>query len=443
MSASLPDNVKKYLTKYGAKTWKISIKENINFDYIIVVPTIAEYENIIRLLNSLSENNFKNNYRVALVFVVNNSISSPEEVKADNEKTIELLKAILNNNSSFHPVIEKFSSSGIVPAFVDASSDGLELPEKTAGVGLARKTGMDLSLELFDYSNTGKKIIICLDADCTVKKNYLNEIINFFNKNSLNIAIIDYEHPLPEDEESKRAIICYEIFLRYYELGLKYAGSKYAFQAVGSTMVCDYEAYIKVEGMNKRKAGEDFYFLEKLAKNYKIEKINSTKVFPSARPSWRVPFGTGQRINRFLSKTQNEYLLYNPECFNILKRWLEVFQSDNVFSGKDYLLKSKEIHPEFFCFLEKQNFEDDWDKILLNSKDDYQITLQKHRWFDGFRTFKLIHHLRDTAFPLINMFDALDNIFNQCNLPPINNRGKDIPDISMQLEYLQALKKYS
>ncbi len=439
MNSSLPDNVKKYLAKYGTKTWKISIKENLKFDCVIVVPAIAEYENITRLLSSLSENNFNRKYKVALVFVVNNLISSTEEVKTDNQKTIELLKAIQNNNSSFHQVVEKFNSLGITLGFVDASSKGLELNEKTGGVGLARKTGMDLALELFDYSNPGKKLIVCLDADCTVENNYLNEIINFFNSNNFNAAIINYEHTLPDDEESKRAIICYEIFLRYYELGLRYAASEYAFQAVGSTMVCDHEAYIKVEGMNKRKAGEDFYFLEKLAKNCKIEKITSTKVYPSARPSWRVPFGTGQRINRFLSKTQNEYLLYNPESFNILKRWLDVFKSDKNFSGKDYLLKSKEIHPELFNFLQQQNFEIDWDKILINSKDNFQINIQKHRWFDGFRTFKLIHHLRDTAFPLINMFDALDSLFKLNNIFPIM-RVEDIPEIPLQFKYLQTLR---
>ncbi len=298
------------------------------------------------------------------------------------------------------------------------------MPEKTGGVGLARKIGMDLALTIFDYSKPGKKIIICLDADCIIEKNYIEEIITSFNTKNINSAVINYEHQLPDDEESQRAIICYEIFLRYYEFGLKYAGSDYYFQAIGSTIVCDHEAYIKVEGMNKKKAAEDFYFLEKLIKNYEIQRIKSTKVFPSGRPSWRVPFGTGQRISRYLSKAQNEYLLYDPESFTILKKWLELFNNKDIFLTKDYLQKAKEIHPELFYFLSRQNFEKDWEKISANSKDEKHLHSQKIKWFDGFRTLKFIHHLRDTVFPQINMFDALDTLFKRLNLSSINERKK-------------------
>ena len=90
-------------------------------------------------------------------------------------------------------------------------------------------------------------------------------------------------------------------------------------------MLCTPEAYVKVEGMNKRKAAEDFYFLEKLAKIYPIGEIKSTSVHPSKRGSWRVPFGTGRSVDRYLSNTRDEYLLYDPKSFMILKTWLEVF----------------------------------------------------------------------------------------------------------------------
>ena len=440
MKSTLPENVQKYLDKYGCKGWKLVIEPQKQFDCVIVVPAIAEYNNIITLLNSLSGNEFNKNQRIAVIFVINSIDISSQEVKTENQKTLELLKEIQNKNSSYHPIVKKINSTDLTIGFTDATSDGKEMPEKTGGVGLARKIGMDIALTVFDYSNLGKKIIICLDADCTVEKNYIEEIITSFNTKNINAGVINYEHPLPDDEKSQRAIICYEIFLRYYELGLKYAGSDYYFQAIGSTIVCDHEAYIKVEGMNKKKAAEDFYFLEKIIKNYKIERILSTKVFPAGRPSWRVPFGTGERINRFLSKSQNEYLLYDPESFTILKKWLELFNNNDTFSTKDYLQKAKEIQPELYNFLSQQNFEKDWEKISANSKDEKHLHSQKIKWFDGFRTLKFIHHLRDTTFPQINMFDALDIILKRFNLPFINERTKDIPEIPIQLKYLQILR---
>ena len=442
MNTDLPNNVQKYLSKYGSAKWKIETKRNEKYDCAIVVPAVAEYKNIIALLNSLAENVFSKSYKVVTIFVINNVTSSSEEVKVDNQKALKLLKAILNNDSSYHPVVQKFNSSGLFIGFIDASSEDRELPEKTGGVGHARKIGIDLALTVFDYSEEGKKILICLDADCTVEKNYIEEIVNHFNASKMNVAVINYEHSLSGDDDNVKAIICYEIFLRYYELGLRYAGSQYAFQPVGSAMACDYEAYIKIEGMNKQKAAEDFYFLEKLAKHYKINKINSTKVYPSARKSWRVPFGTGQRINRFHSKSQNEYLLYDPESFNILKKWLKLFHSEKNFTGKDYLQEATKINSELCNFLAGQNFKEDCDKILTNSKNDRQLKIQKLRWFDGFRTLKLIHHLRDTAFPLINMFDALDILFKYSYLPAIGERDNNIPTISIQKKYLQTLRNF-
>lgn len=437
----LPDNVQKYLSKYGNEKWKIQRKGNLKYDAAIVIPAIAEYSNLIPLLDSLTKNNFNNSYDVLVILVVNNLISSSPEVKKDNQKTLSFLKAFISNDTSFHPLISKINSSGFSLGFIDAASAGLEMPEKTGGVGLARKIGMDLALTIFDCSKPNKKILICLDADCMIEKNYIHEIITSFNNFNMNVAVINYEHPLPEDDESLKAIICYEIFLRYYELGLRYADSHYAFQAVGSAMTCDYEAYIKVEGMNKQKAAEDFYFLEKLAKHYTINKINSTTVYPSARKSWRVPFGTGQRINRFFSKTQNEYLLYNPASFKILRKWLEIYNSDKPFTGEEYLHEASKISPELCNFLIEQNLIEDWNKILSNSKDNRQRKLQKQRWFDGFKTLKLIHYLRDTKFPLMDMFDALDILLNLFGLPEIKRR-ESIPGIDIQKKYLQTLRKF-
>lgn len=442
MNSNLPDKVQKYLSKYSNTKWKLEFIKNQKYDCAIIVPATEEFKNIITLLNSLAENEFDKSFKVLVIIVVNNSVLSLEEVKKDNQKTLKLLQSILYNDSSCNQIVNTFSSSGLSIGFIDASSEGNELPFKTAGVGFARKIGMDLALTIFDYSKEGKKILVCLDADCTVKKNHICEIISSFNASNINVAVINYEHPFPEEEENINAITCYEIFLRYYELGLTYANSEYAFQTVGSAMACDYEAYIKIEGMNKQKAAEDFYFLEKMAKHYNINKINSTTVYPSARKSWRVPFGTGQRMNRFFAKSQNEYLLYNPESFTILKQWLELFHSGKNFPGGDYLQMANDIHPELCNFLSEQNFQNDWNGILLNSKVERQIKIQKHRWFDGFRILKLIHHLRDTAFPLINMFDALDTLFQNFNIPAIKGRENHIPSINVQKQYLQTLRNF-
>ena len=71
-----------------------------------------------------------------LLIVVNNSVSSSEEVKLDNQTTLTYLRNL---------------QSKINISFIDAASAGKEMDDKNGGVGLARKIGMDLALTKFDY----------------------------------------------------------------------------------------------------------------------------------------------------------------------------------------------------------------------------------------------------------------------------------------------------
>src|SRR5207244_2084823 len=57
------------------------------------------------------------------------------------------------------------------------------LPKKHAGVGLARKIVMDEAAWRFSTINKDTGVIVCLDADCMVGKNYLSGIENHFQKN--------------------------------------------------------------------------------------------------------------------------------------------------------------------------------------------------------------------------------------------------------------------
>ena len=438
----LPEPVEKYLKKYSTGNWKLESRFKNKFDNVIVVPVIAEYNNLRKLLASLLKNDNKHFKRTAIIIVVNNLPDSSDEVKNDNSETLIFLKTLRSNPNRDESLGVQFGKSDLSIGFIDASSTGLEMPKKIGGVGLARKIGMDETLKIFDYSSPAKKIIICLDADCSVVSNYLTAVVDEFNSRNLSGAVVNFEHKIEEDSATTPAIICYEIFQRYYVLGLKYANSPFAFHTIGSTMLCDYESYIKVEGMNKKKAAEDFYFLEKLAKNLRVENITSTIVYPSSRSSWRVPFGTGQRVERFLSDKQNEYLLYNPLTFDILKKWLEVFNSDRPKTSNEYLASAKNIHTELCNFLTEQNFSNDWNKILSNSKTLEQLSKQKQKWFDGFRTLKLIHYLRDKAFPQIDMFEALNGIFKRVG---INEDffwfEKSIPNLDVQKKYLKLLRE--
>lgn len=433
----LPTQVRKYLENNSSIRYDVGSIIKKLFNNIIVIPVLAEYENIKSLLISLSNNDKKYFSNTLILFVINNIYSAPPEIKENNIETIRYLNNLLGSDSS-----KETSQSDLSIAFIDAASPGKEMDDKNGGVGFARKIGMDAALNYFDYKNPEKKLLICLDADCTVASNYLTEVVDSFKQNSIKSAVINYKHNILGNDDITAAIVCYELYLRYYLLGLTFAGAHYAFHTIGSTMVCDFESYIKVGGMNKLKAAEDFYFLEKLSKITDIYTIKKTCVYPSSRPSFRVPFGTGQRVKRFLSGVKNEYLLYDPESFVVLKKWLKLYNEYHNDDFNTFMNQAKAIDRNLSEFLHKQKFEYFWKRIYSQSLNKEQICKQKKYWFDLFRTLKLIHYLRDTAYPLTNMFEAIDKLLKMSGIGhKLNQKKLQLPDLDIQKEYLLLLRK--
>lgn len=404
MPDKYPKNVNDYLRDKAFKGWELEWNFKSDIENVVVVPANCEYGNIKNLLSSLLKNDPSQLQKTMIIFVINHSILSNSEIKEDNKKSLIMLREIIKRDTN-DPFVKDIISSSLNIGLIDAATEGKEFTEKEAGVGLARKIGMDKALEVFDYKINFKKIIICLDADCTVKNNYLSEINKYFNDFNLSAATVEFEHNL-----SVTGILAYEIFLRHYVIGLKYAQSPYAFHTIGSTIVVGHDAYIRAGGMNTKPAAEDFYFLQKLAKLYSIATIDSTVVKPSPRESWRVPFGTGRSMMDYNSD-KKDILVYDPDEYLILKDWLNLLNSDLVLNTDIVLKEAKKIHTELFNFLEMKDFQKDWDKILSNSKSEKQLNYQRKNWFDAFKTFKLMHHLRDTTFPMMDIKTGTKKLF--------------------------------
>lgn len=178
------------------------------------------------------------------------------------------------------------------------------LPRKHAGVGLARQIGMDeAAFRLMSVSNPNG-VIACFDADSACEPNYLSELHRLWQQfPKTHACSVRYEHPLQGSEyppEVYNGIAAYELHLRYYNQASRFVGFPFAYHTVGSSMAVCAEAYIRFGGMNRHQAGEDFYFLQKIIPHGRFHELNSTCVYPSPRPSNRVPFGTGRAMSKLL-----------------------------------------------------------------------------------------------------------------------------------------------
>ena len=156
------NNIQSYLKKRGVNgPWEIALELSRKFNYAVVIPAYGEPEYLPTTLLSINENNPSLLKNTLVVVVINNAENSPEEICRENQHCLDLL-----NSSDYH------YSLGIVDAF----SKGLELSQKHAGVGLARKIGMDLALS---HLASQDSLIFCTDADTSVSKDYLQRVIHF------------------------------------------------------------------------------------------------------------------------------------------------------------------------------------------------------------------------------------------------------------------------
>jgi hypothetical protein len=151
--------------------------------------------------------------------------------------------------------------------------------------------------------------------------------------------------------------------------------------------------------MNRRRAGEDFYFLQSLAKTSGVEQVKGTAVYPSPRRSSRVPFGTGRAMGMMLDKEPGAIRFYRPECYFLLKTWLKIAMDGCVTRDCDPFEKGGACSEPLGDFLEEQGFESVWKGFLEQHSTAEALKSAFHGWFDAFRTMKLFHYLAEREYP--------------------------------------------
>jgi len=379
----------KYLKK-NSSVYKLNAIDNKalsrRYSTIAVIPVFSEFQYLPDALQSISNALKKEkNETVLIILVINNpekKYCSPAKF-ADNQQTLKWLRS---------GEIPKPLQSSI--AWIDASSSGKEI-KKGSGVGAARKTGMDAALLLCDWNSD--PLLLCLDGDTIVEDNYFAAVRGFFRENPAKFAaVVDFYHQTGATTEEEKAIRLYESYMVDYVEKLRDSQSPYAYHAIGSTITCRAEGYIKAGGMRPKEAGEDFYFLQalrKLSPDAEIGEIKKTLLHPSARASDRVPFGTGARIIELLSDSTTQFpgrYLYNSNIFDDLKILLNSVNNGTFLQSGT--LSYDSLPDSIIAFLDSCEFRKVWPKIEANTPNDPKKRQWAfHTWFDAFRTLKFIH----------------------------------------------------
>ena len=390
----------------------------IAYEHCLVIPARDEnWHEIQQVWRNLTA-------RIVVILIVN---TSDED---DHETERLLTDAISSHQLSCGNLYLSRLSSSIDCLIVDRVSKNW-IFKQTEGVGLARKIGADIALSMISSGLVTNPFINNTDADAQLPSDYFDASQqNTASDKKIAAIVRPFRHVLRSDqalstgEETSmkdapyqaqiqaqtqakvraqvqaqvRAMLLYEISLYYYVNRLKHANSPYAFHTVGSTITVNAKDYALVRGTPKRLAGEDFYLLNKLAKTGLVLSASSAPIELDARVSHRTPFGTGSSIDRIqcLSNPIEENLYYQPAIFELLKALLArlplIWDENKVAHTfrHDDLLANWGAETGAFDEIGKQ-------KHRLKSRQVFVKFLRD--WFDGFRTLKFVHYMRDKHYP--------------------------------------------
>jgi len=387
--------------------------------------------------------------RILVLLLVNEHPASCENYCQQNQQTLhELIKGGARSLAS-SPPIWLATGKGPTDLIIIDRTLRWRFPDKQ-GVGLARKIIADVGLSLWYAKKLRRKWLHNTDGDAYLPCDYFLQAEAHKNDPHCKALLYQYQH-IPDNKTNDQdlhwqAAQQYEIWLRYYEMGLAYAGSPYAFPTIGSTITMDAESYQSVHGFPRRSAGEDFYMLNKLAKTGKVQVLGGNPILLTDRPSMRVPFGTGQGTAKIQNLIQNreQFNVYHPSVFHglkvVLQTALESLQTAQVRDFCEILRKQTAIHAPSLLddscqelWLEavrKFGFIQACSTASKQARDQEGIRRQFHVWFDGFRTLKWIHLLRDQFFGSLELKLALAN----AEFIPPNYRG----DLLQHLRLMQT-----
>ena len=396
-------SIAKYLDRYAEPEAAFGQRLERHTDHILVIPakneTSSFLDGIYPALKAVNDRG----QRTLCIVVVNATVDAPAHVHISNSNLLQTLKVdgrTIPLHNRDEPPCWYAMASGFDLVLIDRNSQGWRLPPRE-GVGLARKIGCDIALSHLHASGNPAQLIHMSDCDVRLPPDYFDiaappssaAIVYRFNHEPCGDYIIDEAHAR------------YETYLRYYVLGLRYAGSPYAFHSIGSCIAAAPASYAGVRGVPKRQAGEDFYLLNKLAKFGPIHTATTSAIAIRARASLRVPFGTG-RATHEIGKDLGAYTIYTPRLFDLLKAWLEALTAfddasprtafDAVYQHARTTLGTADLHRLRTALLAIAAPK----ALRAAATHSSSVKVRRkwaHDWFDGFRTMKFLHALRETG----------------------------------------------
>ena len=358
-------------------TEQISVFENKS-SLFVTIPCFDEPD-LIRSLESLGACS-PPSCDVTVIVVVNSSDRTTPQVLLNNLQTIQSVQSWLD--------------SGARPFYRLQLLHAPALPSKWAGVGWARKIAMDEAIRCLDLSGLEEGILVGFDADSLVSKNYFTSIETAFKENPhYNFVTLNFRHLLEETaltNSLREGITLYELYLRYLRNAMQWCGYPHSIHTVGSSFAVKASSYVKQGGMNRRQAGEDFHFLHKMVLLGEYGVVKDATVYPAARISHRVPFGTGAALKKWEEGDRELFSAYALKSFDTLR---PLFRNPGLLFDADRTIWKElieQLDPVLINYLAQTETLNRLDELKKNCADMKMFT---RRFYHLINAFWIIQYL--------------------------------------------------
>lgn len=355
-------DVEKYLRKNQPPVLQTAHKSNI----AVVIPAYDENEHIFQTLDSCL-------------------------TAARTAEISPLIIIVINYPPGGDPAQSEQLFKHCCSAAFPENCVALYLPALSGGVGAARKAGMDAFIAGLQPEEMENSVIYSLDADTVVDREYFRCTLPELLKGGA--VSLPFSHRPANDPALQKAIDRYEAYLRRYVEKLSYAGSPYAFFTIGSSFAVRCDACIRAGGMKIRQAGEDFYFLQAVAKSSGVRQLEGRAlVHPSPRVSHRVPFGTGPAVASLLAGGELNEI--PDEAFETLAEFLRIITAPGALENFETL--RFKLTAEMADFLNRERFFERFATTASDNRSHYaKLRKAFQDWFDGLKTLKFLHFFSD------------------------------------------------
>lgn len=391
-----------YLKKHAGFPPFINEKPEDQLSCCVVIPCYREPE-LSKTLDSLISAAAPS-FPTEVIVVVNSPEGASSEAIEVNQQTIR----------QFHSWKQRVPTGKISFHLVHVQ----ELRKKWAGAGWARKVGMDEAIRRFNQAGTEDGIIVSLDADCRVSPNYFTAIEKAFQScPKCQLFTLGFEHDLQEpqlDAKLYEGIIRYELYMRYYRHAMQLSGYPNAIYTVGSAFAVRAGAYVKQGGMNRKKAGEDFYFLHKVVQlGTSFGEINEALVFPGIRTSDRVPFGTGPKLAQFLSGEDSLETTYSFQAFTELRPFFSNINKLYTLNQQQLTETIDDFTPALRQFLRQSESIDAILELQANCSGETTFVKRFFHRFNAFWILKYLNFVHEKDYTPESLLKAAQQLLNE------------------------------